>query len=112
MSAASKAVIAVAASVYVGTISMPVAFADEPVIHYLGSPAQLVNGDVVQAWTVSSLKPSTDSIPYPVVGTLWEAAATDVAVNGTVQPVVSNLTPGPAVARPTECYLASQRRKG
>ncbi|WP_081845467.1 MPT63 family protein [Mycolicibacterium aromaticivorans] len=80
---------------------MPVAFADEPVIHYLGSPAQLVNGDVVQAWTVSSLKPSTDSIPYPVVGTLWEAAATDVAVNGTVQPVVSNLN---ARARSGQTY--------
>ncbi|WP_080692227.1 MPT63 family protein [Mycobacterium kansasii] len=70
---------------------MPVASADESVIHQLGSPAQLVNGDVVQAWTVTDLKPSTDSIPYPVAGTLWEAAATDVAVNGTVQPVVSNL---------------------
>ncbi|WP_264078761.1 MPT63 family protein [Mycobacterium szulgai] len=74
-----------------GAVSVPVASADESVIHQLGTPAQLVNGDVVQAWTITNLKPSTDSIPYPVAGTLWEAAATDVAVNGTVQPVVSNL---------------------
>jgi len=91
LSAALRAVIAIAVPVCVGAVSVPVACADESVIHQLGSPAQLVNGDVVQAWTVTSLKPSGDSIPYPVAGTLWEAAATDVAVSGTVQPVVSNL---------------------
>ncbi|VBA68836.1 Immunogenic protein MPT63 [Mycobacterium pseudokansasii] len=92
MSAALRAVIAIAVPVCVGgAVSVPVASADESVIHQLGTPAQLVNGDVVQAWTITNLKPSTDSIPYPVAGTLWEAAATDVAVNGTVQPVVSNL---------------------
>lgn len=42
--------------------------------HGLGSQATLVNGDVVQGWTVSDLKPSTDSIPYPVAGTLWKLA--------------------------------------
>lgn len=91
MSAALRAVIAIAAPVCVGALSVPIASADESVIHQLGSTAQLVNGDVVQAWTVTSLKPSADSIPYPVAGTLWEAVATDVAVSGTVQPVVSNL---------------------
>jgi len=91
LSTALRAVIAIAVPICVGALSAPVASADEPVIHQLGGAAQLVNGDVVQAWTVTSLQPSTDSIPYPVAGTLWEAAATDVAVSGTVQPVVSNL---------------------
>ncbi|MGJ6127406.1 DUF1942 domain-containing protein [Mycolicibacterium sp. Y3] len=102
MSAASRAVIAaVAASVCVGALSVPVASAEESVIHTLGSPAQLVNGDVVQAWTVKDFKPSVDVIPYPVAGTLWEATATDAAVRGTVQPVVSNLN---ARARSGQTY--------
>jgi hypothetical protein len=45
----------------------------------------------VQRWTVSSLNKSTDEIPYPVQGTLWEATATDEALQGTAVPIVSNL---------------------
>lgn len=101
MNAASRAAIVAAASVCAATALSPVAAADTAVIHTLGSPAQLVNGDVVQAWTISDLKPSTDAIPYPVAGTLWEATATDVAMNGTVQPVVSNLN---ARARTGQTY--------
>lgn len=92
MSAASKTVTALTAATCIAAVSLPVASADDSVIHQLGSPVQLANGDVVQAWTVTNLKPSTDAIPYPVAGALWEATATDVAVNGTVQPVVSNLS--------------------
>lgn len=80
---------------------MPSAAADESVIHTLGTAAPLVNGDVVQAWTIADLKPSRDTIPYPVAGTLWEATATDVAVQGGVQPVVSNLN---ARARSGQTY--------
>lgn len=56
----------------------------------LGKQADLVNGAVTQGWTVSGLKPSSDQIPYQVRGTLWEATATDQAVQGSAQPIVSN----------------------
>lgn len=45
------------------------------------------NGDdfeIDQQWTISDLKPSTDAIPYPVGGTLWEATATAELENGGV----------------------------
>ena len=68
----------------------PVASADAEV-QWLGQPGELVNGNVIQHWTVSHLKPSTDVIPYQPVGTLWEATASDEAISGNVTPVVSNL---------------------
>ncbi|WP_234713871.1 MPT63 family protein [Mycolicibacterium chlorophenolicum] len=86
---------------WLSTLLAPAASADDSAIHSLGSPAQLANGDIVQAWTITDLKPSTDAIPYPVTGTLWEATATDTAVRGTVQPVVSNLN---ARARSGQTY--------
>lgn len=57
----------------------------------IGEQAKLQNGDVVQGWTITDLKPSSDEIPYEVQGTLWEATATDEAIQGTVIPIVSNL---------------------
>lgn len=60
-------------------------------VQWLGQPGELVNGTVVQHWTVSHLKPSTDTIPYQPVGTLWEATASDEAVAGNVTPIISNL---------------------
>jgi hypothetical protein len=51
----------------------------------------LFDGAVVQSWTISGLKSSTDIIPYPVQGVLWEATATAAAVEGSVVPIVSNL---------------------
>ncbi|MCT7657821.1 MPT63 family protein [Mycobacterium deserti] len=56
----------------------------------IGSAGKLVDGNVIQEWTVSDLKPSSDVIPHPVSGTLWEATATDQAVQGSVTPIVSN----------------------
>lgn len=58
---------------------------------WLGQPGEIVNGNVVQHWTVSHLKPSSDVIPYQPVGTLWEATASDEAISGSVTPIVSNL---------------------
>ncbi|WP_431241031.1 DUF1942 domain-containing protein (plasmid) [Mycolicibacterium aichiense] len=72
------------------TMGAPSAYADDLAATTLGNSAQLINGPVVQRWTVSGLKPSADVIPYPVAGTLWEATATDEAVQGNVTPVVSN----------------------
>lgn len=94
-------VAASAAVVCLGLVGAPVAVADDAVVHALGQSAELVNGDVVQAWTIKDLKPSSDVIPYRAVGTLWEATATDSAVRGTVQPIVSNLN---ARARSGQTY--------
>jgi hypothetical protein len=78
----------------VGIVSPSTASADQAIdasAHGLGFQTTLVNGDVVQGWTVSALEPSTDAIPYPVQGTLWEATATDEAIEGSVTPIVSDL---------------------
>lgn len=87
---------ALAISGAAGTAGMATAFAEaaqaaQVSANPLGSQARLENGDVVQAWTISDLKPSSDPIPYAVQGTLWEATATDEAVSGSVIPIVSNL---------------------
>ena len=87
---ASVAVGAVAAAVSVGLLGAPIAAADDLTTTTIGNEAKLTNGNVVQGWTIANLKASTDQIPYPVAGTLWEATATDEAIDGSVTPVVSN----------------------
>lgn len=82
---------AVAAFVLGAALGAPVAGADTTPASWLGQEAQLDNGNVIQAWTISGLKPSSDVIPYNVHGTLWEATATDQAIQGSVIPIVSNL---------------------
>lgn len=57
----------------------------------LGNQGKLVDGNVIQGWTVDNLQPSGDTIPYAVQGTLWEATANDQAIQGAVTPIVSNL---------------------
>jgi hypothetical protein len=85
---------AVVAAGGVGIASPATAHADlaaDPGSHQLGSQAVLTNGNVEQGWTVSNLQPSSDTIPYAVQGTLWEATASDEAIQGSVIPIVSNL---------------------
>lgn len=75
-------------------LGVPVAQADDdvaPTPVTLGQAAELINGSAVQTWTVSGLKPSGDVIPWHVNGTLWEATATNEAVQSSIQPVVSDL---------------------
>lgn len=94
---------AVAAAGSVGfMIGAPPATADATT-QTLGSQGKLVDaaGNVVQSWTVNDLKPSSDVIPHPVYGALWEATATDEAVQGGATPIVSNLN---ARARSGETY--------
>ena len=67
----------VAASGAVGIIGAPIAFAETWPPRQSDPQGKLINGDVVQAWTISDLKPSTDVIPHQLNGTLWEATATD-----------------------------------
>lgn len=84
------AVVATAAATALAMGGAPIASADTEV-QWLGQPGELVNGSVVQHWTVSHLKPSIDVLPYQPVGTLWEATASDEAIAGNVMPIVSNL---------------------
>jgi hypothetical protein len=65
--------------------------AQGPNIQKFGTREDLVAGTIVQGWTVHNLKPSTDVIPYPVRGRLWEAYATDEAIRGNVTPIISNM---------------------
>jgi hypothetical protein len=87
---ALAAAAAVAAAGSVGIIGVPIASADDATTT-IGSQAKLVDGNGVQGWTITNLKTSTDAIPYPVAGTLWEATATDEAIEGGATPIVSNL---------------------
>ena len=94
-------VAAAAAAGAIGFIGTPIATADDLTTTTIGNEARLTNGNVVQGWTITDLKASTDQIPYPVAGTLWEATATDQAIEGNVTPIVSNLN---ARAKSGETY--------
>lgn len=85
------AAVAAAGAAAIGLAAAPFASADTEV-KYLGQPGELVNGNVVQHWTITGLKPSTDIIPFQPAGTLWEATATDEAVSGSVTPIISDLS--------------------
>ncbi|MDO0975139.1 MPT63 family protein [Mycolicibacterium frederiksbergense] len=104
--AAAFAAAAIAAAGAITAFSAPNAIADD---HnavnttHLGSQAELVDGNVVQGWTVTGLKVSTDTIPYQPHGTLWEATATDHAIQGSAIPIVSNFN---ARARDGQTYRA------
>jgi hypothetical protein len=64
-----------------------------PNIQKFGTREDLVDGagTIVQGWTVYNLKPSTDAIPYPVQGRLWEARATDEAIQASVTAIISDM---------------------
>jgi len=75
-----------------GITAAPVASAAYPTIGKLGSELTMTDtvGQVMLAWTVSDLKPSSDATPgYTPAGKLWEATATVRAVRGSVTPAVS-----------------------
>jgi Domain of unknown function (DUF1942) len=82
---------AVAAAGTVGIVAAPTSSAEDATTTTIGSQAKLVDGNVVQGWTVTDLRPSSDVIPYAVAGTLWEATASDEAIQGAATPIVSNL---------------------
>jgi hypothetical protein len=76
----------------VAVTATPVAFAGtDAAVYDFGGQAMVMDGSVVQGWTVSGLKKSSDTVPYAVQGTLWEATATDEAVQDRAVPIVSNL---------------------
>ncbi len=89
-------VLAAGALAAAGAFSAGVAAADEadpgPATHPIGTQGTLVEGPGVHGWTITDLRPSSDAIPYQPSGTLWEATATDEAIQGTVFPIVANLS--------------------
>ncbi|MCH9731557.1 MAG: MPT63 family protein [Actinomycetia bacterium] len=87
----TKTAVATLIMATIGFISAPVAAA-YPNVGKLGSELTMTDsvGQVVLGWTVSGLKPSTDTLPgYPVAGQVWEATATVDAERGTVTPAIS-----------------------
>jgi len=86
---ASAATLAAAAALCLGGAAVALADVAVPGSNSqpLGSPVNIGG----QAWTVSNLKQSSDVIPYQPHGTLWEATATDEAVQGGATPIVSDL---------------------
>jgi hypothetical protein len=97
----TKTTTVLAAAATVSIIGAPIASAEDVNTTTVGTQAKLVDGNVVQGWTISNLRTSSDEIPYPVAGTLWEATATDEAIEGSATPIVSNLN---ARARSGQTY--------
>ncbi|WP_024440615.1 MPT63 family protein [Mycobacterium sp. UM_WGJ] len=80
-----------------GALSIGIAGADPdpapaPVTHPIGTQGTVPEGPGVHGWTITDLRPSSDAIPYQPRGALWEATATDEAIQGTVFPIVANLS--------------------
>lgn len=82
-----------------GALSTGIAGADPdpapapaPATQPIGTQGTVPEGPGVHGWTISDLRPSSDAIPYQPRGTLWEATATDEAIQGAVFPIVANLS--------------------
>lgn len=80
-----------------GVLSTGIAGADPdpapaPATQPIGTQGTVPEGPGVHGWTISDLRPSSDAIPYQPRGTLWEATATDEAIQGAVFPIVANLS--------------------
>jgi len=53
-----------AAAGAVGIVGAPIVSAEDTSVSSLGSQGKLVDGNVIQGWTISNLQPSSDEIPY------------------------------------------------
>ncbi len=97
---------AIAAAAIVAGAPMALADADTSAVTTasLGGQGKLDGG--TQVWTVTDLKPSTDTINYAPHGTLWEVTATNEALEGSVTPIVSNFN---VRAADGQNYRASSR---
>jgi uncharacterized protein DUF1942 len=105
-----KTTIASAASVTLSLAALTIvtattAVAANPTTAAFGTRQQLTDasGTVVTGWTISNLTPSSDVIPYPVAGRLYEVTSVVEADQGAVTPIVSNFN---ARAADGETYRA------
>ena len=83
------------AAVIFGAVALngsPVALAAE--VQPFGSVESLndASGAAVTSYAVRNLTPSSDHIPFPVAGQLYEATVTANAQRGTVTPIVSQFS--------------------
>ncbi|MEO6794448.1 MAG: MPT63 family protein [Mycobacterium sp.] len=88
--------LAAAALAAAGALGTGIAAADpdtatDAATYPIGAQGTVPEGPGVHGWTINDLRPSPDAIPYQPRGTLWEATATDEAIQGTVFPIVANL---------------------
>lgn len=90
MKIAAKISAGAAAFALAATLGVTTAAAEQSGANWLGTQADIVDGGVVQGWTVSHLQQSTDTIPYAVQGQLWEATASDTSIQGDAVPVIGN----------------------
>lgn len=91
----TAAMVAAGALAAAGALGAPIAIAepgDALATHPIGTQGTVADGPSLQGWTVSELRPSSDAIDYQPHGTLWEAAATDEALQGSVIPIVANFS--------------------
>jgi hypothetical protein len=98
---ALAAAAAVAAAGSVGFLGTPIGAADDLSTTTIGNEAKLTNGNVVQGWTISNLKTSTEQIPYPVAGTLWKPPPRIKPSRAAPRRSCRTSTHGPRAARPT-----------
>ena len=94
MKVISLIVTAVAATVLAtaGIVVAPTVAAAYPIVGKLGSELTMTDtvGQVVLAYKVGDLQPSTDETPgYIPAGKLWEATVTVRAIQGSVTPAIS-----------------------
>ena len=91
---AAGAVAAVVTTVGIANPPSASAWGDAyPVVRPFGTQEELVDaaGTIRQGWTVQDVRPSTDRIPWPVHGRLWESTATVSALRGCPEPIVSDM---------------------
>lgn len=101
-----RTVVAMVALLMLAGVAAPTAAAamDGKCPHRFGAAQQITDagGAVAQQWTVTDLRPSTDSAPgYPLAGQLWEATVSVHALSGSVTPIIPNVY---AVAHPGMRY--------
>jgi hypothetical protein len=89
------AAIAAAVLVMFGLVNPATAAASDDCMrmHSFGSQQRLADagGTVVQEWTVTDVRKSSDPAPgYPLVGQLWEATVAVQAISGAVTPIIPN----------------------
>jgi hypothetical protein len=77
----------VALAVSLGAMGVGPAWAIDNIKPF-GQQETIDSGGSAIGYTVSGLRPSTDVIPYPVAGQLYEATVTVDAVRGAVSPVI------------------------
>jgi hypothetical protein len=82
-----RAASAAAAALLFGSVGVAPAWAIDDIKPF-GQQETLTDFGSEIGYTVSGLMPSSDAIPYPVAGRLYEATTTVDAIQGTVTPIV------------------------